>query len=427
MTKSLKKTCRFVKGAKNAAIYDLANKKVYALNATGKAIVEDFVVDPSKLNQQGVEYINRLSELDLIEDNDSVYHEECEQHIRPDCRLHYVWLELTNQCNLRCAHCYGQFGSQAAKSENTATMTTEDWKLIIREIKNAGCTEIQLIGGEPLCFSGVKEVLTYAHGIGMKRIDVFTNATLLDENFIRLAKETRANLKVSLYGHDEQTHDLFTGVKGSFKKTENALKLMREHEIPTRIAITITKANESYIDNIKGYIESIGHKYSGYDTIRQVTGNVNGDNCVTDVEILKKRYRAVADFYTSEERFAYNMYWNSCWSGKLAITDSGDVLPCTFARDTVIGNILNESLNNVLDKTQLYWSMTLDQVDVCKDCEYRYACHNCRPLAMSIGENINSKEARCCYDPYKGIWCDIRECTKELSATNCDEELEKYW
>jgi len=416
MPKTLKEKCKFVKGAKNAAIYDLANKKVYVLNSVGKSFVEDFVIDPTRLNPQGVEYIEKLENLGLIEENDSIRNIENEQPTCPDCHLHYVWLELTQHCNLRCVHCYGQFGSPINESSNTKAMTTEDWKRVIREIKEAGCTAIQLIGGEPLCFSNFKEILTYAHAIGMERIDIFTNGTLINESFLQLVKETRASVRVSLYGHDAHTHESVTGVKGSFQKTVTALKLLKEQDVPTTVAVIIMKANQSYIEEIKTFIESLGHVFSGYDTIRQVAGKVNNDNCITDAEILESRYHTSANFFTSEEQYAHNLHWNNCWSGKLAITDSGDLLPCIFARDTVIGNVSKESLSEGLDKALPYWSMTLDQVDGCKDCEYRYACYNCRPLAMSIGGAVDSKEPRCCYDPYEGIWRDIEECTKELGA-----------
>jgi len=414
MTKSLKQKCIFVKGAKNAAIYDLVNEKIYALNDVGKSFVEDFVADPSCLGSKGIEYINKLEELGLVEKTNSSCNESIEQALSAiNQQLDYVWLELTCRCNLRCIHCYGQFGCPKPDLPSTKIMNTENWKRVIREIKAAGCLSIQLIGGEPLCFSDFKEILIYAHDVGIEQIDIFTNGTLIDDSFIKIIKETNASVRISLYGHDAHTHETITGIKGSFLKTQSALKLLKENEIPTTIAVVVMKANQSHIEDIKKYIESLGHKYSGYDTIRQVAGKVSNDNCVTDIEVLKPRYLLSADFYISERKYIHNLYQNNCWSGKLAIKDNGDVLPCIFARDIVIGNILIESLSTTLEKAIPYWGMSLDQVDGCKDCEYRYACHNCRPLAMGINENINCKEARCCYDPYDGVWRDIEECTKE--------------
>ena len=51
---------------------------------------------------------------------------------------------------------------------------------------------------------------------------------------------------------------------------------------------------------------------------------------------------------------------------------------------------------------------------VCKDCEFRYCCHDCRPLAEGVAGNKKAKYPRCCYNPYDGEWMDIKECTKEV-------------
>lgn len=41
----------------------------------------------------------------------------------------------------------------------------------------------------------------------MKRIDVFTNATLINEESIKIFKETNANVRISLYGSNQETHE----------------------------------------------------------------------------------------------------------------------------------------------------------------------------------------------------------------------------
>ena len=50
----------------------------------------------------------------------------------------------------------------------------------------------------------------------------------------------------------------------------------------------------------------------------------------------------------------------------------------------------------------------MDNVLICRDCEYRYACFDCRPLAKaSAGETaeyLSAPPARCTYNPYTGQW-----------------------
>ena len=48
-----------------------------------------------------------------------------------------------------------------------------------------------------------------------------------------------------------------------------------------------------------------------------------------------------------------------------------------------------------------------DDVEGCKDCEYRYACDDCRPLAMGDGDGLYGKYPRCTYLPSTCHWSEL--------------------
>jgi hypothetical protein len=56
------------------------------------------------------------------------------------------------------------------------------------------------------------------------------------------------------------------------------------------------------------------------------------------------------------------------------------------------------------------WSATKDQVMVCRDCEYRYVCFDCRPLseaaAAGRADYLHAPYPRCTYNPYTGEWSE---------------------
>ncbi len=72
------------------------------------------------------------------------------------------------------------------------------------------------------------------------------------------------------------------------------------------------------------------------------------------------------------------------------------------------GNILDESLIKVSENIdfQKKWSINKDLVEVCKDCEYRYVCSDCRAYTKNPS-NEYSKPLKCFYDPYTGVWEDM--------------------
>jgi len=49
------------------------------------------------------------------------------------------------------------------------------------------------------------------------------------------------------------------------------------------------------------------------------------------------------------------------------------------------------------------WSINKDQIEVCKDCEFRYVCTDCRAF-ITDPDNRYSKPSTCTYDPYTAQW-----------------------
>lgn len=400
-----KENINYILGYKNAAIYDNIHNKVYSINEDGKKIIEKALLGKRLENKIEKDYISELEKMDLITHkklNDTIVIK------KPKPKLIYAWLEITEKCNLKCVHCYGQFGEP--KIEKEKLLTTEEWKEIIKKLAQNDCKGIQLIGGEPTLHKEFYEILKFAYEQGIERIDVFTNATLIDENSITLLKKTNAKIRVSIYGHNAEIHEKITNQKGSFEKTKNALRLLKENNIPTTVAVIIMKENEKYI-------ESLGHIYSGYDVIRQSCVNDSREHSITQYETLKSRYSTKPEFYTNKTTFLMNQFYNSCWNGKIAITSTGNILPCIFARNQILGNIKTNALAELKNEIIKSWEITKDDIEICKDCEFRYCCHDCRPLAEAINGNVKSKYPRCCYNPYKGEWEDITIVSKEIKRS----------
>jgi SPASM domain peptide maturase of grasp-with-spasm system len=65
--------------------------------------------------------------------------------------------------------------------------------------------------------------------------------------------------------------------------------------------------------------------------------------------------------------------------------------------------LLEEALNKANFKK--YWNITKDQIDVCKDCEFRHICTDCRAYTEEP-DNINSKPLKCGYNPYTNKWSE---------------------
>ena len=68
------------------------------------------------------------------------------------------------------------------------------------------------------------------------------------------------------------------------------------------------------------------------------------------------------------------------------------------------GHCENILLKDVIDNPvyKKYGNIRKDQVETCRDCEYRYICNDCR--AYTRNDHLYGKPLKCKYDPYTGEW-----------------------
>ena len=399
----LNNNVEYVSGKKYSALYDFNNKQIFKLNGDGvKALMaglHDSYIDVPE--GATIEFLNNLTAQGLLTMSPTSKNIGIEKN---DIKMIYAWLELTEKCNMNCIHCYGEFG-HPSPSIKSSYLHVSDWKRIIDNLALAELKNIQFIGGEPLLYPHFKEILAYSHSKNMS-VDMFTNGYFLNEEIISALKKYNATVRVSLYGHTPELHDAITHCPGSFERIDCALDSLKTNNVNAYIAVVIMSENEKYFDDIKNYVTNKGYLFS-YDVIRPVSHGAQSQHCISNSELLVSRYHTCPDFSISEEHFKKSLEWNPCWFGKVAITSVGDVLPCTFSRELVCGNVLKDSQESIQNNLLHYWSLNKDKIEHCRECEYRYACHDCRPISLSITGSLHSKYPRCCYDPETGQWNSV--------------------
>ncbi|MEO4005044.1 grasp-with-spasm system SPASM domain peptide maturase [Flavobacterium sp. CAU 1735] len=109
-------------------------------------------------------------------------------------------------------------------------------------------------------------------------------------------------------------------------------------------------------------------------------------------------------FNITIETFTESQHHNSCLNRKLAIDTNGDIKNCPSMRE-VFGNIKTAKLEEVISNKEFkkYWNITKNQIDGCKDCEFRHICTDCRAY-LENPKDIYSKPLKCGYNPNTTIW-----------------------
>ncbi len=103
-------------------------------------------------------------------------------------------------------------------------------------------------------------------------------------------------------------------------------------------------------------------------------------------------------FFTEAQRH------NTCLNRKLSVAEDGEICNCPSLPRTW-GNAADTPLHAALSKPGFrdLWTIDKDQVEVCRDCEFRYVCQDCRAFVRDA-ENPFSKPLKCSYDPYTAQW-----------------------
>jgi len=100
--------------------------------------------------------------------------------------------------------------------------------------------------------------------------------------------------------------------------------------------------------------------------------------------------------------------FNGCLNRKISIDEDGHVRNCpAMARS--FGHHQAVALTEVASSSafQSAWRIRKDDIQVCRDCQYRYACTDCRAF-LEDPDAENSKPLKCGYDPYTDQWSDWR-------------------
>ncbi len=150
-----------------------------------------------------------------------------------DEEFYFQW-HITNECNLRCKHCYHE--SYKSDDVNISKLIEIADHLCFALDKWGKKGSFSITGGEPLMNPELLfQLLDYLETRNVDRVDLLTNGTLLSDNIIYNLKRYKKlrRLQLSLEGLRE-TNDKIRGLN-SFNKTMEAVDNLKRHGLVVSI------------------------------------------------------------------------------------------------------------------------------------------------------------------------------------------------
>lgn len=305
----------------------------------------------------------------------------------------FASFELTYKCNLKCIHCY-------KLEEEKEELDTDEVKDIILQLKNSGSLFLLFTGGEVLLRRDFIEILRFASKLNFA-IKIFTNGTLIRKETTERIADFAPEVGVSVYSAKQEVHDLITGVSGSFNKTIQGIKSLREKGLKVRIKCVLMKENFDDYESIIKLAKNLGVGF-GFDP--SIVPKNNGDK-----EPLKHRigYEELLKIYRDEklypkENFLDTFHSNKqvCSAGRnvISINPYGDVYPCLMLLIR-LGNLREESFKNIWSRSEEVLNLRkIEFADLvkCPECDLLNYCSRCIGVAYLEEGNIRSPLKRAC-------------------------------
>lgn len=111
-------------------------------------------------------------------------------------------------------------------------------------------------------------------------------------------------------------------------------------------------------------------------------------------------------FYSNINLFSESHHHNTCLNRKISIDKNGNIKNCPSMLKS-FGNIKENTLKEALEHKEFkkFWNINKDLIKVCKDCEFRHICTDCRAYIEDPEDKL-SKPLKCGYNPYTNVWTE---------------------
>lgn len=370
--------CYYIKGASSGAIYDLIDGNIYALTSEEskkiEACEENREADPQDPFLQGLKHLvvgtfyDKKVYIEKIRLGSPIA--EYQEALPP--LLRSAVLEIGNECDRSCWYC-GYSGISRSRGclgcniweEDGAPVSVERWKELIVELSRLHCMSLLIKGGDlTRDWDKTREILDYA---------------------------TEHCEKVYLIGHREH-----------FSKTHLDY-------LETKAGLILQIDSLSQVENGHSYLLPLDYAQSP-----ELSGDLPG-NVMIDMVSRTFSPRLPGSPLNSKKKitktnlpqFTHNNGLHPCLANSVTIAWHGEVLPCPMMRNFSLGNINDRKLwtffKNKTGDIQSFWTISLNSLSRCSQCEFRLACNDCRALEAATTGDLKGK-VLCDYDPSKGTW-----------------------
>jgi radical SAM protein with 4Fe4S-binding SPASM domain len=363
-------------------------------------------------------------------------------------QVYSVSWNLTQRCNLHCAHCYM---SAFAGADTSRELSTEECRRVIDEIAAANPNVFLILtGGEPLLRKDIFDLAACSADKGFTVV-LGTNGVLLREPQARQMRRSGVQgASVSLDSTDAHKHDTFRQLPGAWRGAIRATEALRAEGLDFSIHTSITAWNVEEIPAMIDLAGELGARVLNFFFLVR-TGRGEGLTDVTPDQyeqiltylarvqglgkpegrsdderasvfdqpedpwsvpagrsgglIIRAKcapfFRRILYALDPQSPLLQNYAHGSCPAGKAycRIMPEGDVTPCPYM-PLVAGNLRQRSFVDIWHQAEVFQNLRDPHLGGrCGACEFSKLCGGCRCRAYASFGDYLAEDPACAYQP----------------------------
>jgi len=328
---------------------------------------------------------------------------------------------LTQRCNLHCAHCYIDAN---ARADRDGELDTEESLRVLREIGEVNPQAVLILtGGEPLLRKDIFDIIRTSREIGFWTV-LGSHGGMLDAEVAdRLVDAGLRGVGVSVDSVQAVQHNRFRGISGAWEKTVAAMSVMRQRGLPFLVETTVTRFNKDRLGEMAAFAAAQGATALNVFFLVPTGRGANlndltpGEYEQTLVALARLQgeyegkllvnakcaphYRRALWELDADSKFVRTFHGGGCPAGTYycRITPKGDLTPCPYM-PLPVGNLREASFATLWRTAPVLRELReARRGGRCGSCEFSELCGGCRCRAYATTGDVLAEDPSCTYVP----------------------------
>lgn len=326
----------------------------------------------------------------------------------------HFMIELTDRCNLRCAHCYRESSPECYRQ-----IPTERLIKIIDQMADHGVSTIELTGGEPTMRPGFMHIFEHC-ARRFATVALVTNGWFIDDGMARrMGRAVNAIVQIDLDGSHAKPHDCLRGRPGAFERARNAARALKRHGVRFRAAMNVYAGNFHTIRDTAALAKEVGATWFSFSPVVDL-GRGRGAETITydqmlDLMPLARELETEygSDFVRiADDRLIQRAEKEgNCGAGwrSLVLGPDGHVRPCVMVNPAAmsLGNLLEQEYGEFIRTFDgaFFRGLKAPGPEYCADCSHGTYCLGCfaRTFRAMEVQRLASRAPRCAWREETGF------------------------